>query len=552
MAGDDKPADGGNQGRPDAANSSDGGGRNRPRRNRRGNPRPTAVLRHTARFEGSCEGLKGHVYDVLDHNQADAFAKTTKELAGYVGRTLKEGDDVRLAVQNLALPAINKPTVPLAGSTDKYIEMEWQAEMKIYLGRMALLSSNMRTLFNIIIGQCSESMIYKLESTDEFETISANSDSIELLKAIKKVSFNYESQKFGPHALHEAMQVFYTCRQGERVTTESYLETFNNNVSIVTYCGGSLGTAKELGEALAIERKLVLATIDADTMKALRIEAQDRYLAVAFIMGADKKRFGALMTEMENDFLKYRTPNAYPQTTTQAYSWLLRYQKERGINNPRHVGSNEVAFANVGNNNDEEGVALVNRNIADITCHNCGKKGHYKSDCPEPQRSSANQLLTAGIVSGEFDSEPNFVFINDATNQRSDGIMMNNGGGDSLSRIPNTWILLDNQSTVDVFHNDKLLCNIRTTDGYMDIHCNAGVTSTNMVGDLKGYGTVWYHPKGIANILSLNRVKEKYQVTYDSHNGNALLCTGMMEPSELFNSRNVGCTTWTPPRRAHY
>ena len=82
---------------------------------------------------------------------------------GYVGRTLKEGDDVRLAVQNLALPAINKPTVPPAESTNKYIEMEWQAEMKIYLGRMALLSSNMRTLFNIIIGQCSESMIYKLE-----------------------------------------------------------------------------------------------------------------------------------------------------------------------------------------------------------------------------------------------------------------------------------------------------------------------------------------------------------------------------------------------------
>jgi len=27
---------------------------------------------------------------------------------------------------------------------------------------------------------------------------------------------------------------------------------------------------------------------------------------------------------------------------------------------------------------------------------------------------------------------------------------------------------------------------------------------------------VWYHPDGIANILSLNNVKNKYKVTYDS------------------------------------
>eukprot|EP00978_Attheya_sp_CCMP212_P017338 scaffold46123_cov48-Attheya_sp.AAC.1 len=55
----------------------------------------------------------------------------------------------------------------------------------------------------------------------------------------------------------------------------------------------------------------------------------------------------------------------------------------------------------------------------------------------------------------------------------------------------------------------------------MDIHCNAGVTSMNLVGDLPGYGTVWYHPNGIANILLLSRVKNRgHHVTYDSHNGN--------------------------------
>jgi len=35
-----------------------------------------------------------------------------------------------------------------------------------------------------------------------------------------------------------------------------------------------------------------------------------------------------------------------------------------------------------------------------------------------------------------------------------------------------------------------------------------------MVGDA-GYGTVWYHRLGIANILSLAKVKGEYQVRFD-------------------------------------
>ncbi len=57
----------------------------------------------------------------------------------------------------------------------------------------------------------------------------------------------------------------------------------------------------------------------------------------------------------------------------------------------------------------------------------------------------------------------------------------------------------------------------------MEIHCNAGVTSTDLIGDLPGYGEVWYHPNGIANILSLARVKDKYRVTFDSGTKNQFI-----------------------------
>ena len=82
--------------------------------------------------------------------------------------------------------------------------------------------------------------------------------------------------------------------------------------------------------------------------------------------------------------------------------------------------------------------------------------------------------------------------------------------------IPETWIFLDSQSTVDVFSNGKLLTDIKASSTTMHIRCNAGVKTTNMQGHLSGYGWVWYFPNGIANILSLSRVKEKFRVTFNS------------------------------------
>ena len=253
---------------------------------------------------------------------------------------------------------------------------------------------------------------------------------------------------------------------------------------------------------------------------------------MAFILGADKQCYVGLIRDVENEYLN--GANKYPKTITSAYNLLVNW---KGDPNRARLGmSDGVAFTN-------DGVALATggrpkpKATDATTCYNCGETGHYSYKCTKPKKpavvavqveqlpaaQSGEQLLMAGVESGEFDrsqysTTAGFNFLNDA---RSVGIALNAG---QESRIPKTWILLDNQSTVDVFHNDDLLENIRVSDnGYMDIHCNAGVTSTNLVGDLPGYGTVWFHPKGIANILSLNKVKDKYLVTYNSKNGNAFV-----------------------------
>ena len=86
-----------------------------------------------------------------------------------------------------------------------------------------------------------------------------------------------------------------------------------------------------------------------------------------------------------------------------------------------------------------------------------------------------------------------------------------------------TWVLLENQSSVDVFPYRRLLKNIRKFDRALGIFWAGGRTTTSLQGDLPGYGKVWFHPGGIANILYLSKVSEKYWVSYDSTGENNFL-----------------------------
>jgi Cadherin prodomain like len=68
--------------------------------------------------------------------------------------------------------------------------------------------------------------------------------------------------------------------------------------------------------------------------------------------------------------------------------------------------------------------------------------------------------------------------------------------------------------------NASLLQNIRTVDQQIFIHCNAGTRCTNQQGELPGFGTIWYFPAAIANILFCSDVARRYRVKFDSCEGN--------------------------------
>ena len=84
----------------------------------------------------------------------------------------------------------------------------------------------------------------------------------------------------------------------------------------------------------------------------------------------------------------------------------------------------------------------------------------------------ANNHIVGSDEAEEEDSDDNFAFV-------SYGVLRNQVDNSNLTR---SWILLDNQSTVNEFHNKALLKNIQESGESMTIHCNSDTTSTNLIG----------------------------------------------------------------------
>jgi Zinc knuckle len=427
------------------------------------------------KFEGTTEGVLGHIYDCR-YDQADLYAKTTKAIAEYVGKQLKGGYEVGKAMEKLVdiMPTLPDELPADASAVEKLV---FDKEITEYVKEKALYKAAKKQAYAIVWSQCSEIMKSKVEALPDYSAIEKSGDVILLLKGVKNIAHNFQNEKYKAHALHEAKRRFYTTYQSTGMSVQVYYERFKNHVEVIEHCGGTM-----LEPGLILEELQTIITETGSTTTSngqvsdARKLARDRYLAVSFLLSSDRNRFGKLVEDLENNFIQGM--DKYPRTLENAYSLLL-YWKHDPRNNMRASGADSegVAFAQV--SQDKKGKSLEH-----VKCYSCNKMGHYANECPEiKKRNNQSDKRKEESVHIQVDDNNNnevtvleeytniqieedlltsfdFCIMGDPVIQEvhetTTGIVHSQG-----STIPKSWIILDNRSTVDIFSNRNLLKNVR-------------------------------------------------------------------------------------------
>ncbi len=457
-----------------------------------------------SKFDGRVNELKGHVYD-LGENQADQFNRTTKEIVRYLGVTCKSAKDVQVAIEDLVDKVWVEPARP-ADTTDALAVHDYQEDKKEYKKDKRLYEENKETAYALVWSQCSDAMLSKVKLCPNHVALVQARDLIALLVNIREASFNVENKKEPMHALLNAQRRLLGMSQG-KLTCAAYHEQFMIQVKVFEHCGGEFHSAPATVRELVAMNIVPAVALPGDLTTA-RTRAKEKYLARVFFTGADKQRFGKLIEETENRYVKGY--NEYPDTVDDAHSLMANLSTSASVVQGVRPGSHGMAFATTGDDS-----------AAHITCFNCGEQGHYAPDCPSPKNeevltrnqkkgaSKAAKAAKAAEAAKAADAAKTAETVLHC--QLEDSICL------AQSRsVPSHWIILDCASEVDVFMNPNMLKNIRPANRVMNIKCNSGILPTELEGDLNGYGTVWYNPKCIANLLSLSNVHKKFKVSFDT------------------------------------
>ena len=484
-------------------------------------------------FQGKIAELEGYVYDVVSNHPTKSYQKTTEEIAEYVGRTIKDADKFCMGMIELNLPPIVEPTDPTDPSNP--IQMQkWETAWRQYQKERNDRKANQGLVYGIVLGQCTKAMRDELDTNSGWKTINANSNVIGLLKLIQASSNIKVNKGEFSHQRIEAEMSLLTFKQ-RNLSQDDYHRAFRDKLDLYEQLTGPIANeSTRLNQYLKTVMKIPggLAGATPSDLITAKTDCRERYIATLFLLNADPARRGQMVTKMKNDYVMHGSP--YPATLADTLLQMKRYkpaEKASGGDIAEKTTGPGSAHPNfLQHNSDGKGQGKKtwnNKKGSDSsTSSNTTDTGSHTTDADSistitkgSQQTTARSDKPSSTTSDEaypssYSGPPVTQHSLYQVNREKDG-------------IPNTWIILDSASSIDMFVNQDLLTDIQTSSQPITILSNAGWVTIKKFGYMPGYPEkVWYHPDGAANVLSLHNASKHYRITMDTRHNNCLILHG--------------------------
>ena len=511
------------------------------------------------------KGLADYVYSL--GRQAADYDTITKFLILHIRKTYLNGDDIGNALENQQETEFNAPILEVSSSTepaikareDKQYEMIFEAKLALYLKQEETYRTNKGKAYAFIFGQCNKSMQAKIMERKDYNT--TKRDPIELLQAIKEISYSYQDTKYDMKIVTSAIKNLVNLKQKEDESLIDYTTRFKTARDVMK---AQLGSELVLHKIVETDGDYTKGTTqtEMDANKKVIKKHYERWLAYVYLENCDKTKYGSVIQGLDSQ--QALGTNQYPTTVAKATEVLSNHRfdaafaenrKRRNKNNSNSTENNNSNSS--GSQEGQDSNATVQLSFANIEgkCYCCGRGGHKSPQCRMKDKiprkdwainkvarnenihvqASSNEQASTTNTNDNTTSGSSNVQDTVSTTTDSDSLWSFAQVGLQLSNLVPTkikhktsdlknLILLDNQSSEDLFGNKELLTNIHKTRSTLQLNTNGGVISTNMKGTLPHYGEVWYNPAAITNIISMAKMKDKgCTITYDSSKEDAFI-----------------------------
>ena len=444
------------------------------------------------------------------------------------------------------------------------------AENKIYQRRKSKLEEGRGASFNRLKGQRTLALVEQMKTDEDYEKVMATSNPHELKKLMFKIIFSHHDNKY-PYAIVVDNLINILGFQQNLLSDQDYHERSGTKFDVAKAQGVSIECDVLLNYEARLAHSMEFENCSPDQQQAIRTTVHSKFQAYVELRNASNKH-SKVKEDLSDNYVREKDPakraTIYPSSTDETFKMLKDYSKATK-DRPTTV-SEGGSFAQKGGgksrsqrNRQGGGGGNFNKEFwKDKHCQACGALGHpHWSGLCADKKDDAKSMTSKRSTTSKSKKQLLMQVAKEAKQQRkaianltttieeiNNASDLSDSEGESLSgsshfQMKTTTvmeqahhvsksgeldltkcILLDNQSTMNLFVNEEMLHNIGKSKDTMTVTSSGGQLRTNWQGSLHGFDPrVWLAKQGVANILALSHVKKQYRVTYDSRNGDGFI-----------------------------
>jgi hypothetical protein len=175
---------------------------------------------------------------IVKMKNRQVFLVQIKKISIFAATKYEMGATIMTMVEELSEWKLTKSEV--YEGNDPFKIKIYELKITQYVNNLHKLENECKKLHTIILGQCTSYMTAKLKALPTFKKLHADKNPVELLKAIKGLTFKFDNEKEYEMSLVEAIDKLYQIHQTKEMTKTQFLDKFNNLVDVIEHYGGAI------------------------------------------------------------------------------------------------------------------------------------------------------------------------------------------------------------------------------------------------------------------------------------------------------------------------